>query len=318
MSDPAIGFSLAVFGAVPFAAYILPRKLSRLPVLEYQFWLSCAIAPVAVVVAIIVNGGIDTRWELALAAFSCGPLWALGSICYSLAVDNIGVARSTPVKNLAPMWAAIYGVVFFQEYTISDPASLVMALGGVGFMVWAAGVLGKAGAPEKERAFAYDMKLDADARAKAMRLGWIFSWVTAVFYGAYSIPLKYVLRGGMSAYAACAYLGIGVFVSSLIFYFLRTRRLAPKFPAMREFWLTQMAGGIWVTGQITGTVAMVFIPMAISWPVTNISTLLAIGWGVWVFKEVQLEKHKKEVIWSMILYTVGLILLAIAAPKGNV
>jgi hypothetical protein len=63
---------------------------------------------------------------------------------------------------------------------------------------------------------------------------------------------------------------------------------------------------------------MVFIPMAISWPVTNISTLLAIGWGVWVFKEVQLEKHKKEVIWSLILYTVGLVLLAIAAPKGNV
>jgi hypothetical protein len=39
---------------------------------------------------------------------------------------------------------------------------------------------------------------------------------------------------------------------------------------------------------------------------------------VWVFKEVQIEKHKREVVVSILLYVVGLVLLALAAPRGHV
>ena len=63
---------------------------------------------------------------------------------------------------------------------------------------------------------------------------------------------------------------------------------------------------------------MIYIPMSISWPVSNLSTLVAVAWGVWIFKEVRIEKHLREVLIGLALYFAGLLLLAFAAPAGHV
>ncbi len=315
---PLLGFVIAALAAIPFAAYIFPRKLSRLPVLEYQCWLGLAVAPLGVLFAFLFGAGLDISHPMVFFALICGPVWTAGSICYSKAVDHIGVARSTPVKNLAPMFAAIYGIALFGEYTLSDPQSLLMALGGVGFMISAASVLGKAGANENERAIAYDNRLSEVEKRALMTRGWIYSALTAFFYGLYAIPVKHALRNDMDAVTICAWLGIGVLASSSVALLLVRRQIWPKWPGFREFRLGQIAGSIWIVAQTMGTVAMLYVPMAVSWPVTNLSTLIAIAWGVWIFKEVHIEKHKREVVVSILLYLVGLVLLALAAPKGHV
>lgn len=309
---------LAVVAAFPFAAYIFPRKLSRLPVLEYQCWLGLAVAPIGVLFAFVFGGGLNPFHPAVWEALICGPIWTLGSICYSLAVDHIGVARSTPVKNLAPMFSTIYGITIFHEYTLGDPVSLFITIAGVALMILAASLLGKAGAHENERAFAYDKRLSDLQRKRAMMLGWVYSGLTAFFYGLYSIPLKSALRQEMDPVTACAWLGIGVLVSSSLVLLVVNRRLWPRWPGGYEFKLGQTAGAIWITAQTVGTVAMVHVAMSVSWPVTNLSTLIAIAWGVWVFKEVQLEKHSREVVVSVLLYSAGLGLLAVAAPHGRV
>lgn len=322
MTDSAtFGFVLALISAFPFAAYILPRKLSTLPVLEYQFWLSIAIVPSFLFIAWLFQAPLTGRRDLLFWAFSCGLLWAMGSIFYSLAVDHLGVARSTPIKNLAPMFASTYGIVIFGEYTIREPRGLLMDILGVSFMVLAAVILGRAGALEHERAFAYDASRTAMERKKAFIWGWVFSFLTAVMYGSYSIPLKHVLRQGFSPYSACAHLGLGVLTFSIMLYAtskIMGGQLDFVYPNRRELGLTTCAGVIWASGQLLGTVAMLHVPMSVSWPVSNLSTLIAIVWGVWVFREVHLEKHKGEVAASVGFYILGLVLLALAAPRGKV
>ena len=318
MSDTAIGFILAFFGSLSFGTYILPRKLSKLPVLEYQYWLALAIAPVCVGTAIVAGSELLIQARLALIALSCGPLWTLGSLCYSSAVDNIGVARSTPIKNMAPVFAAVYGILIFHEFTIRDPVPLALTIGGVLLMTGAAVVIGRASALEHETAYAFTINRSEAERSRSFWLGALFSLGAAFFYGAYSIPLKYVLRNGVSPYTACAWLGVGVLVSSFIAYMIFRSRWAPKFPGWRQFRIAQLGGLIWSVGQITGSVAMIYIAMAISWPVTNLSTLIAVAWGVWIFKEIHLERHVREIIMSLSFYTIGLVLLALAASEGRV
>ena len=319
MNDSQLfGFWLAVAASVPFAAYILPRKLSRLPVLEYQCWLGLAVAPIMIIATIIAHEGMFVSVPAVLLAVSCGPLWAFGSIFYAQAVDHIGVARSTPIKNLAPMWASIYGILLFREYTMAEPTPLIAAIGGTIMMILAAQLLGKAGAPSTERAFAYDINRSATERKNAYRKGWLYSFFTAAFYGAYSVPLKMSLKGGMGAIAACAWLGIGVLITSTFAYQIVSKSLWPKRPENRELKLALGAGAIWTTAQVLGTIAMLHVAMSVSWPISNLSTLIAIGWGVWVFKEVRLADHKREVWTSLIVYSIGLGLLALAAREGHV
>lgn len=317
MTDTTIGFLLALVSSAAFAAYIFPRKSSRLSVPQYQYYLSLAVAPLCVLVGIIADGEIDTRPFPAALSLACGVIWTFGSLSYSTAVDYIGIARSTPVKNMAPFFASVYGIAIFHEYTFEDPRSLAAAVGGVLLMTLAAVLLGRAGAPETERAIAFQNGRDPLERKRAFTFGLLASFGAAFFYGAYAIPLKVVLREGMTAYQAVAWLGVGVLVSSLVLFWVRERRWSPRAPK-REIALCLTAGGIWMSGQALGTVAMVFIPMSVSWPVSNLSTLIAIAWGVWVFREVHLENHKREVGWSLLSYAVGLALLALAAPAGHV
>lgn len=317
MTDAALGFLLALVSSAAFAAYIFPRKSSRLPVVHYQYYLSLAVAPLCVAVALIADGRIDTRLMPAALSFLCGAIWTLGSLSYSTAVDYIGIARSTPIKNMAPFFASVYGIAIFHEYTFEDPKSLASAIGGVLLMTLAAVLLGRAGAPETERAIAFQNGRDPGERKRAFAIGLLASFGAAFFYGAYAIPLKVVLREGMTAYQAVAWLGVGVLASSVILFWIRERRWSPR-AGRREVGLCLTAGGIWMSGQTLGTVAMVFIPMSVSWPVSNLSTLIAIAWGVWVFREVHLQNHKREVGWSLLSYAVGLALLAFAAPAGHV
>lgn len=317
MTDAALGFLLALVSSAAFAAYIFPRKSSRLPVVHYQYYLSLAVAPLCLAVALIADGRIDTNLVPAGLSFVCGAIWTLGSLSYSTAVDYIGIARSTPIKNMAPFFASVYGIAIFHEYTFEDPKSLAAAVGGVLLMTLAAVLLSRAGAPETERAIAFQNGRSSAERKRAFAIGLLASFGAAFFYGAYAIPLKVVLREGMTAYQAVAWLGVGVLGSSVLLFWVRERRWSPR-AANREVGLCLAAGGIWMSGQTLGTVAMVFIPMSVSWPVSNLSTLIAIAWGVWVYREVSLESHKREVGWSLLSYAVGLVLLAIAAPAGHV
>ncbi|MGI8924635.1 MAG: GRP family sugar transporter [Fimbriimonadales bacterium] len=318
MTDTVLGFVLAVLGSISFGAYILPRKLSKLSVLDYQYWLAIVIAPFCIVVAIVAGAGLAMQPTMLGLSLLCGVIWTFGSLSYSSAVDNVGVTRSTPIKNMAPVFAAIYGIILFQEYSLANPVALAMTVSGVLFMVAAAFLIGRASALEHEKAFAYDVARSAEERRRSFGLGIAFSLGAAFFYGAYSAPLKYLFKKGVSAYAVCAWLGVGVLITTVLIYIVKERRLAPRFPGRREFLLAQGAGAIWTSGQLLGALAMLYIPMSISWPVSNLGTLVAVAWGVYIFKEVHIEKHIKEFALGLVLYVAGLTLLAMAAPGGHV
>lgn len=318
MTDAGIGFMLAVLCSVSFGAYILPRKLSRLSVLDYQYWVALAIAPAMLITCVSVRSPVLVSPVLALVGIGCGVLWTCGSISYSAAVDNLGVTRSTPIKNLAPAFAALYGIAIFHEYVISEPRELWMTIGGVAFMVVAALMIGGVSANEHESALAFDAARNVELRKKSFKLGLLYSAGAAFFYGAYSVPLKWLFKHGVGAFTACAWLGVGVLLSTVAVHVVKQKRVLPKNPGKREIGLGAAAGGIWTSGQLLGALAMLYIPMSISWPVSNLGTLVAIAWGVLIFKEVHLKRHGLVLAGSVVVYVAGLMLLAMAAPAGNV
>lgn len=318
MTDAGLGFSLAVLCSLSFGAYILPRKLSKLSVLDYQFWVAVAIAPAMLTVNLVAGSPLFISPLAVWIAISCGVLWTFGSMSYSAAVDYIGVTRSTPVKNLAPAFAAFYGIAVFHEYVASQPRELFLTIGGVVLMILAAFLIGRAGAHDYERAHAFDKSSTKEEKKRSFAKGVLYSMGAAFFYGAYSVPLKWLFQHDIGAFTACAWLGIGVLLSTVVVFAIKRKKLFPSFPGTREFGLAISAGGIWTSGQIVGALAMLYIPMSISWPVSNLGTLVAMAWGVFIFKEVHLEKHRYAVVASVVTYIVGLTFLAWAAPAGRV
>jgi drug/metabolite transporter (DMT)-like permease len=318
LSATSLGFAISFASSVFFAAYIFPRKLSTLPVWDYQFWLSVAVLPCLFGLAFVSGVSLSITSTHLWLSILCGVLWSAGSVCYSLAVDYIGVTRSTPIKNFAPVFAALYGVFLFQEYTLSKPSFFMMMAFGVLLMTFAAFLIGKASAPMTDRSKAFDPFLVGTDRRHYLFLGVLCSLGAAFFYGAYSVPLKYVLRHDVDPFLACAWLGVGVFASSFVFMMFCNRWRVPFIKSSREIRFALLAGILWAIAQLLGTWAMYYIPMSISWPVSNISTLIAVGWGVWIFHEVRIREHLHDVVWSLLLYSIGLVLLGFASSEGHV
>lgn len=52
--------------------------------------------------------------------------------------------------------------------------------------------------------------------------------------------------------------------------------------------------------------------MAITWPVSNLNTVVAVAYGVWILKEADLKKHKNDLRFGLLMATLGVVLLALS------
>jgi glucose uptake protein GlcU len=236
-------------------------------------------------------------------AFSAGAMWVVGAIAYSVAVDLLGITRSTPVKNLGPLMSTLFGIVLFAEFSIDDPTRLALAVFGSVGMALAAVLIGRCAAPDDD--------LRQISRAQLVR-GFALALLAGLLFGAYTVPVKIVQNAGHSSFSVLFLMGLSIPVAALVLYAVRMRRILPPVPSRKEFWRCQGAGAAWVGGGGAGILAMDLIPMSVVWPITNLSALVTVAFGVWLFREVHLERHRSKLFWGCGIYTVGVVLLGLA------
>lgn len=307
-----LGVITACLAAFFFGVYILPRKRSGLDPVTYQLWTSLFIPTVIVIVMLFARQTPpDQPWEIA-TLFGCGFLWSIGATAYSVAVDDVGVTRSTPVKNLGPVLTTIYGIVVFREFSLGDPVFLSAAVGGSVLMAVAAVIVGRTTAPAKERARAFLESLSPEDRHRYSVRGYWMALLAAFCFSTYTVPLKMVINAGNTSLESLVWMALGVVPASWLAYFVRNRRLWPRYPGHSEMFRAGQTGVYWAAAGILGAAAMTMIPMSVSWPITNISSLVAMAFGIWFFKEVRVSEHRRDIALGLLGTAAGIGLLAFA------
>jgi drug/metabolite transporter (DMT)-like permease len=281
-------------------------------VLEYQFWLSPIIPATMAIIALLSASGFALDGTSLLLALVAGTLWAGGAVAYSIAVDEIGITRSTPVKNLGPILTTLFGIVIFREYTLDEPIPLMQAILGSSLMGVAAVLIGRCAAPENERALAFATHLSDLERRRRLAYGFALALAAGLCFAAYTVPLKFVFLQGYPTFRVMFWMALAVPLTGYLLYLGVHRRPLIPLPDKGELVRCQLAGLMWVGGGGLGALAMQFIPMSVSWPITNLSTLFAVAFGVVLFREVRLDRHRSDVLWGSAAYGLGLLLLALA------
>jgi glucose uptake protein GlcU len=293
------GFLLAGVSALFFGLYMVPRKLCRLQNLEFVASMAFGVVPVTLGAALVVHRGLGDAlpahgFEL---SFLCGLVWTFGMLFYTLSVGQMGLALATPIKNTTAILGTIIGFAFFAE---GEHTQVVPALVGSLLVVACAVVLGMTGERTGTRSFVTPLVV-------------LFAILAATFFAAYTIPLKFAMRLHMDSYRLIAIMGFGSATGGLTLLIAQRRSLGQWLRSpMRDHAWAAAAGGCWVVATLAMAEAIARIGLAVTWPISNLNTIVTVACGILLFREISVRKFGKTLAAGLLCAIVGSVLLGLA------
>jgi glucose uptake protein GlcU len=305
----AFGFFLALVAMVLFGLYMVPRKLSRLR--DFDFVLSMCIGTVIFtqIARLLAHPSSAQPMSLSanLLALSCGLVWTFGMLSYTLSVTQMGLALATPIKNTTAVIGTVFGLVIFAEWRETNA---VLTLIGSVLVVACAIILARAGNGKAEET---PPENAVHTRSTVNPLGVFWALMAALGFAAYAVPFKFAQRMGMDSYTLTAQTGIGTLIGSALLFVIFSRGRRRWFrESLRDHFFAALCGAIWAAATITMAEAILRIGLAVTWPVTNLNTIVTVAAGIFWFHEIDARKHARTIVIAMLCATVGSLLLGVA------
>jgi glucose uptake protein len=295
----AVGFALALLSMVFFGLYMVPRKFSGLRNMEFVLSMAFGVLLTMLAAWFISRNGSRSPVPAGTMgyAFLCGPIWTLGMMAFTLAVDDMGLTLATPIKNTTAVMGSLVGLLFFRE-TLHTVAW--MALAGSGLIVLCAVVIGQAGEGS-------DVHYSLSAR------GTVYSLIAAVFFAGYTYPLKVAMESGLDSYTIVLLMALGTLTTAALGQLLQGGSLLHwwrrPFP---DHLHAGLAGSLWSLATLFMNAAIARIGLAVTWPITNLNTVIAVLIGAYFFREVHLGNHWRKLIQGVVFAALGVLLLGLS------
>lgn len=312
------GFSLALLSMVLYSLYMVPRKKSSIPQSVYTLWMGIGILFSTTILGVTTGGLQLVKPMDYVMMFICGVVWATGSDAYCRAVSLIGLSRSTPIKNISAAIGTLLGIAVFGEFSLSNIHPLIMAGLGSIAVVASATILGRV--ENIDESTNSEVLENPESDKRTLIKGVLFALWAAVAYTIYTVPMKIIYAHHVTPSAFLLYMGHGCFIGMVLIGIIDTRMkgrsirgyfTGSNLPNWKASLAPQLSGAMWALGSLFANIAVKHIGVAITWPITK-STLFAVAYGVFVLKEVDVSKNKRDLYIGLILSVVGIVLLAMA------
>ena len=295
------GFVLALTSMVLYGLYMVPRRKSSASAGVFTFWMGWGILVSTTIIAFISGDMQHVGIDQYLMMFLSGILWATGTLGYLTSVQLIGLSRSTPIKNTSAVLGTLFGILIFHEFSFDKYLPLGFAIIGSGAIVASATLLGRVEIPD-------DVE-NPRVNTKVLVYGVLCSLWAAIAYSAYTIPMKIAYSQGISPSAFLLYMGQGCFMGmSILAIIIDTNKPKEHTTTWKDRNLAQLAGIMWAVGSLCANSAVKLIGIAITWPITK-STFVAVLYGVFILKEINVKKHRTELNTGLLLSVIGVVLL---------
>lgn len=256
-----------------------------------------------------------------LFAMFGGVIWNMANVFLSSAISVAGMSVAFPIGGgLGWIGGIVFNFVLIiisgQQYS----GNLLLLWGGVAIIVIAMYINAKA----------YGMRTE-ESRGRSLK-GILLSLASGIgfmfFYGfvVRAISPEYISggMGVMTPYTAVFFFGLGAFVSTPLFngFAMRYPSLGGEPKTMRDYLSGDMkthfvgilGGVIWMSGMVISFMGSGAANPAISYALSNASPVVAILWGLFVWKEFN-KSPRLAVIYiktSFILFIIGLICISLS------
>ena len=294
-----LGFGFALIALVLFGLYMVPRKLIHMRDLPFVLSMCVGVVLSTTLASLLAHGvpllGAAPRVEW--LAFVCGPIWYLGVLFYAISVTQMGLTLATPIKNTTAVLGTLVGLVYFSEWHQTRP---VPALVGSLLVAVSAWLISRTGENHARRS-----NLNA--------AGVVAALAAAIFFSCYTAPFKLAQQAGLDTVTLVAYMGWGTLAGAVVAFALLDRNWRGWLHAPgKDHLLAALCGLLWVAAVIVMAEAIKRIGLAITWPFTNLNTIVTVACGILFFHEVNVRKFGKLLLVGLIVGVLGIALLGAA------
>jgi glucose uptake protein GlcU len=298
-----LGVLFSIIVSVLFAVYAVPRKFSKQNATLYTMWTGIAYFLGAVVLCsilwgfrIVASENLGSVWHL--ASITRGAIWVLGTVCFNLAIDKIGLARFNQWKNLQGPVGSILMLTLLTD--IAGDKILWVILGIITMLI---------------SATLFTIKKDSDNN-KSTITGILLAVASAFCFGATAFLNRWITGQGF-IYSQLLYHSISVAVFAAIAFLLTAKK--SKTPVReilnvnRQTWLPAITGLMFLVATTLSILSYTLIPGAIAWSITQLNALWTILIGVFIFREIRFQKHWLRLTAGLIfaVVAIGFLLLAL-------
>lgn len=294
-----LGFGFAFIALILFGLYMVPRKLTRLRDLPFVLSMCLGVVVSTTAASLLVHGVplLRAQPHAEWLAFACGPVWYLGVLFYTISVTRMGLTLATPIKNTTAVLGTLVGLVYFSEWRETHPLPAVAGSILVAVSAW---IISRTGENHVRRT-----NISAAGVAAAL--------AAAVFFSCYTAPFKLAQQAGLDTVTLVAYMGWGTLAGAVVAFALLDRNWRAWLQAPRkEHLLAALCGLLWVAAVIAMAEAIKRIGLAITWPFTNLNTIVTVACGIVFFHEVNVRKFGKVLLLGLLVGVLGIALLGAA------
>lgn len=295
------GYGLATAALIFFGLYMVPRKLTTLRDLPFVLSMCLGVVLTTTLASLLLHGTplvISPVQSRALAlAFLCGPVWYLGVLFYTISVSEMGLTLATPIKNTTAVLGTLIGLLYFAEWQETRP---LPALAGAALVVVSAVIISRTG--------------ESDCRRSCVTLrGVLAALAAALFFASYTIPFKLAQQSGLDTVTLVAYMGLGTLSGAVVAFALLDRNWRQWLHAgLAHHLYAALCGLLWVLAVIVMAEAIRRIGLAITWPFTNLNTIVTVACGIVIFREISVRKFGRVIALGLVVGVLGVILLGVA------
>ncbi|MBU0607503.1 MAG: GRP family sugar transporter [Armatimonadetes bacterium] len=293
-----LGYGLATLALVFFGLYMVPRKLTGMRDRPFVLSMSVGIVLTTTLCSLLVHHTpLVTSHPGALYALACGPLWFIGILLYSVSVSEMGLTLSTPIKNTTAVLGTLVGLIVFAEWRETKPLEAVL---GSLLVVVSAVIISRTG--------------ENDCRRSCLSVkGTLAALGAACGFAAYTLPLKYAQRLGLDTITLVAIMGWGIIATAALAYAVSHHRWRDWWGhPRREHGYALLCGAIWVVATYAMSEAILRIGLAITWPFTNLNTIVTVACGILFFHEINVRKFWRVLLLGLAVGVIGVGLLGLA------
>jgi len=290
-----LGVLFAVVVSVLFAVYAVPRKFSKQNAVFYTFWVGVAYFVGSVAVCSVVWGlGLQeledllSKWHLLTVLR--GVVWVFGIVSFNIAIDKIGLTRFNQWKNFQGPIGTLLMLIFLDEVVGSKVIWLILGMTAM----FISAVL-------------FTIQSNNDSK-HSNTSGILFAVLAAVCFGVTAFINKIITNQGF-IYSQLLYHSLSIVVFAAIIFVVQTRKPKEILRFSRENLLPVMSGAMFLIATILSIFSYTMIAGSVSWSITQLNAVWTILIGIFVFKEVNFQRHWLRIVTGFVFAVVAIVFL---------
>lgn len=294
--DILLGLIFAVLGSIFYGVYVVPRKLSKQNVFVYTMFVGLGFFSVSVIFFGIMKlcGNTENLFDPTLLwGALCGVIWMVATIFFMLALDHIGLSKSTQWKNLqGPIGA------FLIFFILSEAGSV-----NVWFLLASISAIFIS-------ALLFSIKNKEEKKFDIW--GILFAVFAAILYGFVALIQKYLSMEGF-VFAQQVWFSLFVFLSGMVVVLIRYKNLnCFKQTFKKDNAMGLLGGSLYFLGSLFVALAYSYMSGSVAFTIVQLNAFWVILIGLIFFKEIDFKKHWKRILLGFLFVALGVGLLSFA------